>query len=336
MQYRIVAIPGEGIGLEVVTAALKVLQAAAKRHNFSVKVDYALLGKPAFDQYGSYLPKETVQLCEGADGIVFGAVNKGGLLELRRHFDFFANERPVRTYSQLINKSSIKSSSLSNVDILFVRELTSGIYFGDAARNKTEGYHTMFYSDAEIKRIAEVAFQRASNRKQLLTVAHKENALPNLPWTKLVTEVGKQYPNVKIEPMLVDNLAMQLVINPQRFDVIVAGNLFGDILSDIGGAIVGSIGLLGSASFNSEGLGLYEPVHGTAPDIAGKKIANPMGAIASIMMMLQQWGETAAVNHLEETWNSILDRGYRTADIYTGSGETLVSTDELVDLFASY
>ena len=331
--YRIVTIGGEGIGLEVVEAALTVLKAVAQRHNFTVESDRGIIGKPALEQYGSYFPEATAQLCNGADGIIFGAVNKGGLLELRQRFDFFANLRPVKTHPCLLNKSSLKPDSLKDVDILFVRELVSGIYFGKSARGDDYGYHTMYYKDEQITRIAEVALQQAQQRRKLLTVAHKENALPYLPWTKLVTEVAQQYPDVTVEPMLVDNLAMQLVINPQRFDVIVAGNLFGDILSDIGGAIVGSVGLLGSASLNSSGFGLYEPVHGTAPDIAGKNIANPFGAIASVMMMLAQWGEIAAVNSIQQAWNTILERGYRTADLKPEGREILVNTDELVDLF---
>lgn len=331
--YRIVAIGGEGIGLEVVEAALTVLEAVAQKHNFTVESDRAMIGKPALEQYGSYFPEATAQLCSGADGIVFGAVNQGGLLELRQRFDFFANLRPVKIHPCLLNKSSIKSDRIKDVDILFVRELTSGIYFGESARGDDYGYHTMYYTDEQIKRIAKVALQQARQRRGLLTVAHKENALPHLPWTRLVTKVAQQYPDVTIEPMLVDNLAMQLVINPQRFDVIVAGNLFGDILSDIGGAIVGSVGLLGSASLNSNGFGLYEPVHGTAPDIAGKNIANPFGTIASVMMMLAQWGEFAAVDSIQQAWDTILERGYRTADLKPEGKEILVNTDELVELF---
>lgn len=333
MKYRIVAIPGEGIGIEVVNAALTILKAVAQKHNFTVQIDYGVIGKPAFAQYGSNFPDATAQLCTGASGIVFGAVTQGGLLELRQKFDFFANLRPVKTHASLLNKSSLKTNYLENVDILFVRELVSGIYFGQSARGKDFGYHTMYYEDEQIKRIAQVALEKAQQRRKLLTVAHKENALPYLPWTKLVTEVAQQYPDVTVEPMLIDNLAMQLVINPQRFDVIVAGNLFGDILSDLGGALVGSIGLLGSASLNSKGFGLYEPVHGTAPDIAGQNKANPFGSIASVMMMLAQWGETAAVASLEQAWDRILAQGYRTADLYTEKSEILVSTDELVKLF---
>jgi 3-benzylmalate dehydrogenase len=336
-QYSIAALPGEGIGLEVVQATLTILGQVAIKHNFKLQVDYGEIGQSAFEQYGSYFPEITAQICSKADGILFGAVSKGGLLELRKEFDFFANLRPVKTFPSLINNSSLKSDYLSEVDILFVRELVSGIYFGASGRGKdaqgSYGYHTMQYYDWQIRRIAQLALDRASKRSGLLTVAHKENALPHLPWTKLVLEVAQACPNVTVEPMLVDNLAMQLVINPQHFDVILAGNLFGDILSDLGGALVGSVGLLGSASLNEAGFGLYEPIHGTAPDLAGKNQANPLGTLASAMMMLEQWEEHDAVESLQQAWNNILNQGYRTYDLYSLDTETLVTTQELVELF---
>jgi len=336
-QYKIAALPGEGIGLEVVTATLNILQQAAVKHNFQLQIDYGEIGQPAFEQHGTYLPEATVKICSSADGILFGAVSQGGLLELRQKFDFFVNLRPVKVFPSLINNSSLKSDRLTGVDILFVRELVSGIYFGASGREEDDrgsyGYHTMQYYDWQIERIAQVALSKAQARKGLLTVAHKENALPRLPWTKLVTKVASAYPDITIEPMLVDNLAMQLVINPQRFDVVLAGNLFGDILSDLGGALVGSVGLLGSASLNLAGFGLYEPIHGTAPDIAGTNKANPFGTLASAMMMLEQWGETKAVKDLQQIWNLILDRGYRTYDLYNHKSEIAIGTQELVKLF---
>ncbi|NJK48879.1 3-isopropylmalate dehydrogenase [Candidatus Gracilibacteria bacterium] len=336
-QYCVVALPGEGIGPEVVEAALKILYSVARLNGFSVKVDYGAIGNPAYTILGSFCPEATRQLCEGSDGIIFGAVSKGGLLELRKHFDFFANLRPVRTFDSLLHKASLKAEKLKAVDILFVRELTSGIYFGASRRDEDEkgayGYHTMQYYDWEIRRIAKVALQKANNRRGLLTVAHKENALPYLPWTRLVTEEAKAFPEVVIEPMLVDNLAMQLVTNPQHFDVILASNLFGDILSDIGGAIVGSIGLLGSASLNTSGFGMYEAIHGTAPDIAGKGIANPLGTLAGVILMLEQWGEKEAARSLIQAQEKILANGYRTADLAPQGEEILVNTAELVELF---
>ena len=336
-QYRIAALPGEGIGLEVVEATLTILQQVAIKHSFQLQVDYGVIGESALEQYGNYFPRQTSEICSRADGILFGAVSKGGLLELRQEFDFFINLRPVKAFPSLIKNSSLKQDYLSRVDILFVRELVSGIYFGRSGRGENEqgsyGYHTMQYYDWQIKRIAKVALAKAQARRGLLTVAHKENALPHLPWTRLVAEVAAAYPQVRVEPMLVDNLAMQLVMNPQHFDVVLAGNLYGDILSDLGGALVGSIALLGSASLNSAGFGLYEPVHGTAPDITGKNQANPLGTLASAMMMLEQWRETAAIASLQQAWHNILIRGYRTADLYSDASQTLVSTQELVALF---
>lgn len=210
----------------------------------------------------------------------------------------------------------------------------SGIYFGSTGRASDEqgdyGYHTMLYYDHEIRRIARQALQKAQQRRGKLTVAHKENALPNLPWTRLVQEEATQFPDVVVEPMLVDNLAMQMVMNPQRFDVILASNLFGDILSDIGGALVGSLGLLGSASLNADGFGLYEAIHGTAPDIAGKGIANPLGTIGACVLMLEQWGEKRAAQRIMTAQDRVLAQGYRTADLSPQSSEILVNTEQLI------
>ena len=342
--YRIVALPGEGIGPEVVEASLTILQAIAQVSDFTVTVDRGWIGEPAMRQFGVPLPAETLQLCEGSDGIVFGAVTKGGLLELRRHFDLFANLRPVCPSSSLLEASPIKAERLQGVDLLFVRELVSGIYFGEAGRevdsrsgsNFHAGFHTMRYTGADIRRVAKVAFTRAQARRRHLCVAHKENALPAIPWTQLVQEVAEEFPDVTVTPMLVDNLAMQLVMRPQDFDVILAGNLFGDILSDLGGAIAGSIGLLGSASLNASGFGLYEPVHGTAPDIAGKGIANPLGTLAGVILMLEQWDEKIAAHHLRSIQVELLKQGYRPLDLVQEDStvpQQSVTTRELVDLF---
>ncbi|MEL7353343.1 MAG: 3-isopropylmalate dehydrogenase [Cyanobacteria bacterium J06560_5] len=346
-QYRIVALPGEGIGPEIVDASLQILAAIAKWAGFGVTIDRALIGAPAQAQTGSALPPATLACCEGADGIVFGAVTQSGLLPLRQHFDFFANLRPVRPSKSLYAASPIKPELLEGVDLLFVRELVSGLYFGDSGRSQDEqgdyGFHTMRYSDRDIRRIARVALAQAQNRRQHLVLAHKENALPHLPWRELVRAEARDFPQVHVEPMLVDNLAMQLILRPQEFDVILAGNLFGDILSDLGGAIAGSIGLLGSASLNADGFGLYESIGGTAPDIAGKGIANPLGTLAGIILMLQQWDEPSAAQRLLTVQEQILAQGYRTADLYhpgTQPGtisqhQHPVTTDELVRLFVT-
>ncbi|MGJ3251818.1 MAG: isocitrate/isopropylmalate dehydrogenase family protein [Elainellaceae cyanobacterium] len=338
--YRIAALPGEGIGPEVVDAALTILQEVAKLHGFSVAIAHGLIGEPAMQTFGSYFPDATARLCDGTDGIVFGAVSKGGLLELRKHFDFFANLRPVRPSPSLFSASPLKPELLQEVDILFVRELVSGIYFGPSGRSRDQqgnyGYHTMRYYDHEIRRIAKVALEKASARKQVLTVAHKENALPCLSWVQLVCDEARAFPGVQIEPMLVDNLAMQMVRHPQRFDVVLAGNLFGDILSDIGGALVGSIGMLGSASLNAQGFGMYEAIHGTAPDIAQKGIANPFGTLAGIVLMLEQWGELKAAHTIMETQERVLVKGYRTADLCSEKSQwrdRSVSTQMIVDIF---
>lgn len=344
--YRIVAIPGEGIGPEVVAAALTVLRQVATLEGFSLQVDEGWLGAAALAEFGSALPTATIERCEGADGIVFGAVSQSGLLELRKQFDFFCNLRPVRVLDSLQHQSSLRPEKIQGLDLLIVRELVSGIYFGPAGRGMDAqgayGYHTMRYSDDEIRRIARQALQQAQQRRGLLTVAHKENALPQLPWTRLVQEEAAAFPGVMVEPMLVDTLAMQMVAQPQRFDVILASNLFGDILSDIGGALVGSIGLLGSASLNADGFGLYEAVHGTAPDIAGQGIANPLGLLAACVMMLQQWGEDHAADRILTAQNRVLAQGYRTPDLCSAhldsthsvapTREIKVNTQTLIDL----
>jgi len=333
--YRIAALPGEGIGPEVIAATLEILHKLAALYGFAIAPQQALIGPPAFAVTGSYLPPETLAICEQSNGILFGAVSKGGLLELRKHFDLFINLRPVKPSPHLRHTSPLRPELLENVDILFVRELASGIYFGAAGRSANAsgefGFHTMQYADADIRRIARVALELAQKRRRRLTVAHKENALPHLPWTGLTLEVAQNFPDVTVEPMLVDNLAMQLVMRPADFDVVLAGNLFGDILSDLGGAIAGSIGMLGSASLNANGFGLYEPIHGTAPDIAGKGIANPMGTLASAAMMLEQWGEGAAAQHLQAAQNRILAQGYRTPDLAPRSPDICIHTREFVD-----
>lgn len=332
--YRLVALPGEGAGVEVTAAALQVLTHLAEQHAFTVQIEQGWIGQPAYEKLGSHFPRETAERCAEADAILLGAVSQGGLLELRKHFDFFANLRPVRPFACLAEQSPLKPALLQGVDILFVRELVSGIYFGKAGRATDAagdyGFHTMQYHDWEIRRIARVALQQAQTRRQKVTVAHKQNALPHLPWMKLVEAEAANFPEVTVEGMLVDNLAMQLILRPKEFDVVLAGNLFGDIISDIGGAIVGSIGLLGSASLNSAGLGLYEPIHGTAPDIAGKGIANPLGAISSIELMLRQWGEQKAADQLQQAQERLLAHGYRTADLWRSDAEILVDTETCV------
>ncbi|NJL41896.1 MAG: 3-isopropylmalate dehydrogenase [Leptolyngbyaceae cyanobacterium SM1_4_3] len=318
-RYRVVALPGEGIGIEVITAAVMVLEHVAQQQGFSVQIDQALIGQPAREKYGEPFPDITAQSCEGSDGILLGAVSQGGLLELRKRFDCFANLRPIRPFASLSHQSPLKPDPLWSRHFCLCGSWSAASILGHPGRSADAqgdyGYHTMQYHDWEIRRIARIALEKAQQRRKLLTVAHKENALPHLPWTGMVMEEAVKYPDVQIEPMLVDNLAMQLIVKPRYFDVILASNLFGDILSDIGGAIVGSIGLLGSASLNELGFGIYEPVHGTAPDIAGRGIANPLGAINSLVLMLQQWGEHRAGDLIMQAEERVLAQGYGTADL---------------------
>lgn len=330
---RIVALPGEGIGPEVVAATLRVIEHAVGRHGIDLTVDSAPFGIPAYEESGTYFPAKTAELCRGADGILLGAVERGGLLELRRHFDFFANLRPVRAVDCLLATSSLRPEHLRGLDILFVRELTSDIYYGKAARGTDSrgeyGLHTMIYYDWEIRRVAKVALAQAARRRGKLTVAHKENALPKIPWRALVEAEAKAFPDVVVDSMYVDNMAMQLVMKPRQFDVILTSNLMGDWLSSIGGALVGSIGLLPSASLNADGFGLYEAIHGTAPDIAGQGIANPLGTINSAAMMFETWGETALASSIRAAEDRVLRKGYATADLCPADDARRVSTDEM-------
>ena len=242
----------------------------------------------------------------------------------------------MRAIDCLLPASSLRPERIRGVDLLFVRELTSGIHFGKAGRGEDArgayGFHTMLYTDDQLRRIARAALEHARRRRSRLTIAHKENALPNIPWCAITREVATDFPEVEVEALLVDTLGMQLVNEPTRFDVILAGNLIGDWLSSLGGALVGSIGMLPSASLNASGMGLYEPIHGTAPEIAGQGIANPLGALASIGMMLEQWGESALAERLARATDRVLALGYRTPDLATGAdAEKVVGTRELAD-----
>jgi 3-isopropylmalate dehydrogenase len=332
---RIVALPGEGVGPEVLEASLRVLRRLSALHGFEIEVQHALIGQPAIDAHSDPLPPETIRLCRNADAILFGAVAKHGILEIRREFDFFMNLRPVRVLPYLADRSSLRPEVVEGVDILFVRELSSGIYFGPSGRGADErgpyGFHTMRYHDYEIRRIARQALAMARARSGRLTVAHKENALPKIKWQELVREESQAFPEVEVEGMLVDSLAMELVRRPKRFDVVLAGNMFGDILSDLGGAIVGSIGMLPSASLNEQGLALFEPVHGTAPDIAGKGVANPLAMIGSIEMMLQHWGLEECAASLRRAQEWALSRNLCTADLARDGRDKVLSTMQMAD-----
>ncbi len=333
--YRVVALPGEGIGPEVVAATVSVLNHVSRIAGIPIEIEVHDFGIPAYEKHGSYFPEETARHCEDSDGILLGAVERGGLLEIRKHFDLFANLRPVKTVDCLHEVSCLKEDVVRDVDILFVRELTGGIYFGPSDRREDErgpyGFHTMSYYDSEIRRIARVALEFANNRRKRLTVAHKENGLPKIPWCDLVQQEAKQFPEVTVETMLADTLGAKLVMEPRSFDTVLSGNLMGDWISSIGGALAGSIGVLPSASLNSGGFGLYESVHGTAPELANQGVANPMGTIGAAVLMLEQWGQQELAKLIDHAQWEVIRKGYRTPDIASGNGDRIVSTQEMSD-----
>ncbi len=348
---KIAVLPGDGIGPEIVAEAVKVLNAL----ELNFEMETAPVGGAAYEAAGHPLPESTLKLAMESDAVLFGAVGdwkydtldrplrpEQAILGLRKHMGLFANFRPAICYKELVDASSLKPELISGLDILIIRELTGDIYFGQprGRRMATDGhfpgaeeaFDTMRYSKPEIERIAHVAFQAAQKRSKRVTSVDKANVLETFQfWKDVVTEVGKQYPDVALDHMYVDNAAMQLVKEPKRFDVVVTGNMFGDILSDEASMLTGSIGMLPSASLNSKGQGLYEPSHGSAPDIAGKGIANPLATILSAAMMLRfSLNQEAAAQKIEAAVQKVLADGLRTADIYS-AGTTKVSTREMGD-----
>ena len=348
---KIAVLPGDGIGTEIVAEAVKVLNALA----LPLEMETALVGGVAYEAHGHPLPEATLQLAQAADAVLFGAVGdwkydrlerplrpEQAILGLRKNLGLFANFRPAICYAQLVAASSLKPELVAGLDILIIRELTGDIYFGQprGRRSATDGhfpgaeeaFDTMRYSKPEIERIAHVAFQAARKRSKKVTSVDKANVLETFQfWKDVVTEVGQQYPDVELQHMYVDNAAMQLVKAPRAFDVIVTGNMFGDILSDEASMLTGSIGMLPSASLNSRNQGLYEPSHGSAPDIAGQGIANPLATILSAAMMLRfSLNQEAAAQRIEAAVHSVLQQGLRTADIYS-PGCTQVSTAQMGD-----
>lgn len=346
---KIAVLPGDGIGTEIVAQAVNVLKAL----NLSFEMETAMVGGAAYEAYGHPLPESTLKLAMAADAVLFGAVGdwkydkldrplrpEQAILGLRKHMGLFANFRPAICYEQLVGASSLKPELIAGLDILIIRELTGDIYFGQprGRRIATDGhfpgaeeaFDTMRYSKPEIERIAHVAFQAARKRNNKVTSVDKANVLETFQfWKDVVTEVHAQYPDVQLEHMYVDNAAMQLVRAPKKFDVVVTGNMFGDILSDEASMLTGSIGMLPSASLNSKGQGLYEPSHGSAPDIAGKGIANPLATILSAAMMLRfSLNQEEAAQRIEAAVQKVLVQGLRTADIHS-AGSTLVSTAEM-------
>ncbi|MDD6989688.1 3-isopropylmalate dehydrogenase [Ruminococcus sp.] len=348
--YKITLLKGDGIGPEIVNQAVKVLDKAGEKFGFTVEYDEALLGGCAIDATGVPLPDETVAKCKASDSVILGAVGgpkwdslpgnkrpEAGLLGIRGALGLFANLRPSVIFGPLKSASPIKDEIIGgNLDIMIVRELTGGIYFGERGRKEVDGqpaaWDTEMYTVDEVERIARVAFDLAMKRNKKLTSVDKANVLESSRlWRETVIRVSKDYPEVELNHMYVDNCAMQLVRNPHQFDVIVTSNIFGDILSDEASMIAGSIGMLASASLSGGKLGLYEPIHGSAPDIAGQGIANPLATILSVAMMLRySLDRPQAADAIENAVAKVLET-YRTPDIYE-DGMTKVGCEEMGDL----
>jgi 3-isopropylmalate dehydrogenase len=348
---KIAVLPGDGIGTEIVAEAVKVLRAL----ELPLEMETAVVGGAAYEASGHPLPDATLSLARAADAVMFGAVGdwkydklerslrpEQAILGLRKHLGLFANFRPAICYEQLTHASSLKPELVAGLDILIIRELTGDIYFGQPRGRRVaidghfpgaeEAFDTMRYSRPEIERIAHVAFQAARKRSRKVTSVDKANVLETFQfWKDVVTEVHLQYPDVKLDHMYVDNAAMQLVKAPRAFDVVVTGNMFGDILSDEAAMLTGSIGMLPSASLDANNKGLYEPSHGSAPDIAGKGIANPLATILSAAMMLRySLAQPAAADRIESAVKAVLSAGLRTADIWS-EGTTRVGTRAMGD-----
>jgi 3-isopropylmalate dehydrogenase len=349
MTKKIAVLPGDGIGQEIVAEAVKVIACLQQDYGLKVELEEALVGGAAYDDSGSPLPESTMQLAREADAVLLGAVGgykwetldiavrpEKGLLGLRAGLGLFANLRPAILYPQLANASTLKPEIVSDLDIMIVRELTGGIYFGQPRGIRTlengerQGFNTLVYSESEIRRIGRVAFDIAAKRNKRVCSVDKANVLECTElWREVMIEEAKEHPDIELSHMYVDNAAMQLVRAPKQFDVMVTTNMFGDILSDAAAMLTGSIGMLPSASLDENGKGMYEPIHGSAPDIAGKGVANPLATILSVAMMLRySLDEADLADKIEAAVRSVLDQGLRTQDIYS-QGMRKVSTSEM-------
>jgi 3-isopropylmalate dehydrogenase len=349
--YKITLIKGDGIGPEIIDEAVKVLDAVASSCDFQFSYDEALMGGIAYDVTGDPLPQETITKSLNSDAVLFGAIGgpkwdslprekrpESGLLRFRKELGVYANLRPAVVYDELINASSLKPEIIKGVNIMVVRELIGGIYFGEPkGRTEDKGWNTMVYTRDEIVRIAHHAFKIAQKRSKKVCSIDKANVLDvSQLWRNVVTEISAQYPDVELTHMYVDNAAMQLVLNPKQFDVMLTGNIFGDILSDEASMLCGSIGLLPSASIGDK-IGVYEPIHGSAPDIAGQGIANPIATIASASMMLRfALGENAAADKIDAAIKKALSEGYRTGDLSQFDAKEICSTSEMGSIIANY
>ena len=354
MNYQIAVIPGDGIGPDVVEQTLNVMDKVGEKFGHTFNYTKVLAGGCAIDATGACLPQETIDICKASDAVLLGAVGgwkwdnlpgdqrpERALLGLRKALGLFANLRPALLFEQLADASPLKPEILAGgLDIVVVRELTGGIYFGEKGHRDTDlgpaAYDIEQDAEGEVRRIAKVAFDMAMKRSKHVTSVDKANVLESSRlWRRVVAEVAQDYPEVTLDNLYVDNAAMQLVRNPRQFDVIVTSNIFGDILSDEASQITGSIGMLPSASLAEGNFGMYEPVHGSAPDIAGQDKANPMATILSAAMMLRYtFGLGAEADAIENAVKSVLDQGYRTPDLYAGQG-TQVGTAQMGDLIAA-
>ena len=343
---NILVLPGDGIGPEVCNEAIKVINHLNDIYKLDILIEEFAVGGSAYEEFGNPLPEDTLKAAKEADAILLGAVGgpkwdnidyelrpERALLGLRAELDLFANLRPAILSKYLSDSSSLKSDKVQDLNLLIVRELTGGIYFGEPRGRSKSGdsaFNTMIYSKTEIRRIGRIAFEAAQKRNKNLCSVDKANVLEvSVLWREVISQLSEEYPDVELSHMLVDNAAMQLVRDPKQFDVIVTGNLFGDILSDIAAMLTGSIGMLPSASLNSENKGMYEPVHGSAPDISGKELANPIAAILSVAMMLKySFNMNEASSAIENSIQEVLSQGYRTYDL-EGSEKNKLSTSEM-------
>jgi len=349
--YKIALIKGDGIGPEIIDEAVKVLDAVASYSGFSLQYEDLLMGGCAYDITGDPLPQETISGALNSDAVLFGAIGgekwdtlprekrpESGLLRFRKELGVYANLRPAVVYDELANASSLKPEIVRGVDLMVVRELIGGIYFGEPkGRDETKGWNTMVYTRDEIVRIAHQAFKIAMTRGKRVCSIDKANVLDvSQLWRETVEEVAKEYPEVELSHMYVDNAAMQLIRDPKQFDVMLTGNIFGDILSDEASMLSGSIGLLPSASIGAK-IGVYEPIHGSAPDIAGQGIANPIATISSASMMLRYaLKEEKAADKIDNAIKKALSEGYRTGDLAQFDAKEVCSTSEMGSIIANY
>tara|TARA_B100000787_G_scaffold100117_1_gene73929 strand:+ start:139 stop:1224 length:1086 start_codon:yes stop_codon:yes gene_type:complete len=350
MTKKIAVLPGDGIGPEIVAEAVKVLKALQLK-GLEIELEYGLIGGAAYDETGTPLPNETLKIAGAADAILLGAVGgykwesldisvrpEKGLLGIRSELNLFANLRPAILYPQLADASSLKAEVVSGLDLMIVRELTGGIYFGKPRGIRTlpsgekEGFNTLVYRESEVTRIGKVAFDIARKRQGRLCSVDKANVLESTElWRETMINLAKDYSDIELSHMYVDNAAMQLVREPKQFDVMVTTNMFGDILSDCASMLTGSIGMLPSASLDENSKGMYEPIHGSAPDIAGKNTANPLATILSVAMMLRySLDEEELADMVDSAVSAVLDQGYRTADIFS-EGMKCIGTVEMGD-----